>query len=121
MVFREHYDVQSVYRLRELLQHREGEYGCFWLSQHKDGFPGIVILINGDLACMIYFRDADDGGLYSLGPSAAEDEGVDFAIDNHQVDQHPRCNCVSTKQALAAATEFFQTLTQPKMVSWAKE
>jgi hypothetical protein len=71
---------------------------------------------------MIYFRDGDDGGLYSLGvSSAAEDDEVDFAIDNGQVDQHPRRNCVSTTQALAAATEYFQTLAQPRTVSWAKE
>jgi hypothetical protein len=119
-VFREHHEVDSVDQLRALLGYRHDDrYGAFWLSEKKDVWPALGLFINGDQACMFYFRGEGDPGFHSLGPEPDnfKDE-VDFVIDNYQLDRYPRAMVVPASQALAAFEEFFRSGTQPSGVRW---
>jgi len=117
-VFQETHDVASVAQLQSLLSLRhEGKYGAFWL---KDGDgPSLGMFVNGDEACLYYYRDREDTGAHSLGYQPDNfDEQVDFLIENYQRDLYPRAMVVDRPQAEKAFVEFFQTRDLPKSVNW---
>jgi hypothetical protein len=119
-VFREHYEVQSIGELWSHLSFRfEGKYGAFWLTPTKNGFPAMGLFINGEDACMFYFRKEGDSGFHSQGvnPENFQDE-VDFVIDNYQLDCYPLAMVIPDSQGVSAFEQFLYSRALPSIVNW---
>jgi hypothetical protein len=118
--FLEPHEVTTLEELRTfLVLRREGKYGAFSLSERRDSWPVLLLYINGELACMFFFRHEGDPGFHSLGEDSDNfEEMQEFVIENYQMDQYCRAMVVSRSEAVAAFEEFFQTRRQPAAVRW---
>ena len=121
--FLDKHEVDSLDRLRALLRpRRDGRYGAFTLSAGKGTFPQIHLFVDGGQSCLFLLRDADDGGLHSVGsdPTNYADH-VEFLIWNRQEDSHPRAWVMPTADGVAAVEEFFRTGALPTAVQWSDQ
>ncbi len=84
-----------------------------WLSENDD-YPCLVILLNGDYACVHYFLN-DQGDMWqSVGYG---DKDISFVINGDRTDMPADC-IISLDKAIECAKQFYDTFDKPSCIEW---
>lgn len=84
-------------------------------------YPYIIISVNGNKACLSYFRYDDDPGFHSINNAVKSYEnGITIFYTNTEDEEIEVENCaiVTIEQAVKAVEEFFLTEQLPKCIEW---
>ena len=110
---------------------RAHPFAEIWLESPAG--PALAILVNREVAFLMFLREEGDAGFTSRSPTAAKDgrdgrEGRDresarreFRLSNGQADDCPVSWTIPTDQALAAAEYFFTRGERAPWVIWREE
>lgn len=110
--------------LRVILSKRYGGGANeFWLADDNRDGPCLALLVNGDLANLTYFPDADSPGLQSIGrqPSPCPAGHRVFHVNTPEEEIEVDADAVVTfEEALRAACEFFESRQPPTCINWSE-
>jgi hypothetical protein len=118
--FRGVHEVSNDAEIGAILTARDGQGANeIWLSHETDEYPAILILANGDLACVHYFPKEFDPGYQSVGPAPGLDPKHDtmFFVNAEQLPMSNR-TVVPFSLALEAAIEFHRSRKLPICIKW---
>jgi hypothetical protein len=91
----------------------------FWLCHDPGGYPGLMLSVKGDLACVHYIRAERDPSFQSIGNVSGLKPGgtTNFASRVETFDM-PNSAILHLADALPAAREFFYSDALPKSIKW---
>ena len=91
----------------------------FQLWMYRDDGESACVLANAEWA-YLSILPTDDHYLSSLdkGFSGSKDSVVEIYLENGQLDEMPRINCIPRQQGIAAGLHYFKTGVRAPFVSW---
>jgi len=113
-------EVHDEISLREALGPRvDGRYNEF-LCWHQEGYPLLAVWVNGEVACVAFWRGPDLMEEYSKADGVVPVFGSTEVRSGTptNVDERPNAYVVKRDAAISAALEFMRTGEKPAAVEW---
>jgi Immunity protein Imm1 len=92
----------------------------FWIGGQIEGYPQLVVCLNGKLAYLHYFAEVGHAGFHSLGelPGLDPNGTTHFLLADDPEHEILNYSIVTFDTALQAAKEFFVSGKQPTCLNW---
>jgi hypothetical protein len=114
------HEATSLDEFERMLTRRFGEEqgNEFWICHDPGGYPGLMLSVKGDLACVHYIAAEGDPAFQSIGNvRGLEGRATTFASRVETFDM-PNSAILHLADALPAAREFFFSDALPKSIKW---
>lgn len=109
----------SIMELEQILQKRYKDGSNEINLETEEGFPKMSILINNKYACVHFFRNEEDCGLYAYNENKITTQNIIFHIGHENSETEISNNLIiSSKQAINLAKYFFKNMSMAKEVKW---
>ena len=109
----------SIDKLDKILQKRYKNCSNEFSLETEEGFPKLCILVNGIYACVHYFRDEEDCGLYAYTDDKITLNNIVFHIGNENDETEISENMIiSNDLAIELARCFFKNQSMSEKVKW---
>jgi Immunity protein Imm1 len=115
------HEVTSLEELEKTLTRRfeDEQANEFWMSHDPEWYPGLMLSVKGDLACIHYFPAERDPAFQSIGNvrGLAPGRTTTFASRVETFDM-PNSAILHLADALPVVREFFYSGALPKSIKW---